>query len=170
MAASTPAQAKGLLKSAIADPNPVVFLMNQDLMALKSQVPADTDYTLPLETAYVEHPGDDVTIVTWGASLVTVLQAMAERDDVSAEVINPMTLAPMDIGTVLASVKRTGHLLIVHEGSKTVIESDTFDYLEAPIVRLCGLDAPMPYNRRLQDVVAPQKEDVLQAIDDLLGL
>ncbi|WP_281672095.1 alpha-ketoacid dehydrogenase subunit beta [Pseudoramibacter alactolyticus] len=180
VAASTPAQAKGLLKSAIADPNPVVFLMNQDLMALKSQVPANADYTLPLETAYVEHPGDDMTIVTWGASLVTVLKAMAERDDVSAEVINPMTLAPMDIGAVLASVKQTGHLLIVHEGSKTggigaeiaasVIESDTFDYLEAPIVRLCGLDTPMPYNRRLQDVVAPQKEDVLQAIDDLLDL
>lgn len=176
---TTPAQAKGLLKAAVRDDNPVLFLMNRDLMGLKSQAPVDDTYILPLEQSYVEHTGRDVTIVSWGASLVASLEAAQKllAEDIDVEVINPMTLYPFDISAVGESVQKTGRLLIVSEGLKTgvaaeisasIAESDYFDYLEAPISRLCGLETPLPYNKELQAVTVPQVGDVVQAVYDLL--
>jgi len=182
VAPSTPAQAKGLLKAAVQDDNPVVVLVSRDLMDMKGPVPVTPDYYLPLEQSYVERAGSDLTVVSWGTPLVSVIEAAEHvgNEDISVEVINPMTLHPMDLGPVYDSVKKTGRLLIVHEGSKTggigseiaasVVESDCFEYLEMPIARLGGLDVPIPYNRSLESVIAPQNEDIIQSIYDLLGL
>jgi pyruvate/2-oxoglutarate/acetoin dehydrogenase E1 component len=179
---SNAAQGKGLLKAAIRDDNPVVFLVNRDLLNIKSQVPVEDSYILPLGKSYTERKGGSVTIVTWGAALVSVLEAavVLEQDGVRAEVINPMTLAPLDMDPIFQSVKKTGHLLIVHDENKTggmgaeisasVAESPVFDYLEAPIFRLCGLDVPMPYSKGLEDVMTPKAEDVIQSVYDLLGV
>ena len=179
---SNAAQGKGLLKAAIRDDNPVVFLINRDLLGYKTQVPIEDEYVLPLGKSYTERKGGSVTVVSWGAALVSVLEAsvILDHDGYNIEVINPMTLAPMDMDTIYKSDKNTGHLLIVHDENKTgglgaeisasVAESECFDYLEAPIFRLCGLDVPMPYNKGLEDVVTPKAEDVVQSVYDLLGV
>lgn len=180
--ASTPAQAKGLLKAAIRDNNPVCFYEHKLLYQEKGPVPTDEDYIIELGKSYVEREGKDVTVVSWGRCLTDVLhvaQAMSE-DDIELEVINPMTLYPMDMGPIFDSVKKTGHLLVVHEAVKTggvggeivakVVESECFDYLSAPPIRLGGLDVPIPHSRLLEQVVVPQPEDIADAVYALMGV
>lgn len=182
IAPSTPAQAKGMLKAAIRDDNPVILLENRSLMNMKGPVPETDSYILRLGKSYIEREGKDLTLVSWGASLVNAIEAAdyLADENIDVAVINPMTLRPMFMDQIFDSVKETGRLLIVHDGNKTggigaeisarVAEGDCFDYLEAPIARLGGLDVPIPYNRNLESVITPQKEDIIQVVYSVLGL
>ena len=179
---STPAQAKGLLKAAIRDNNPVCFIEHKKLYATKGPVPLDNNYTIDLGKSFIERPGDDVTIVSWGRCLIDVMSCVKElaQDGIEAEIINPLTLYPMDMEPIFRSVKKTGRLLIVHEGPKTggiggeiaakVAESDCFLYLEAPITRLGGLDVPVPHNKYLEKMMIPQQSDIIDAVYRLMGM
>lgn len=179
---STPAQAKGLLKAAIRDNNPVCVIEHKTLYAMKGPVPLDDRYVIDLGKSYVERKGSDVTIVSWGRTLVSAIEVANELADesIEVEVINPMTLYPMDMEPIYESVKKTGRLMVVHEAAKTggvgaeivakVVESDCFDFLEAPIVRLGGLDVPIPHNKTLEAAVVPQKEDIAEAVYTLMGI
>ena len=180
--ASTPAQAKGLLKAAIRDDNPVCFYEHKLLYETKGPVPLDEDYIIELGKSYVERQGSDVTVVSWGRCLRDVLRVSAAlaEDGIEVEVINPMTLYPMDMEPIYESVKKTGCLLVVHESAKTggvggeivskVVESECFDYLKASPIRLGGLDVPIPHSRILEQAVVPQPEDIADAIYSLLGM
>ena len=173
---STPAQAKGLLKAAIRDDNPVCFIEHKLLYKMKGDVPVSEDYLIPLEKSYVEREGRDVTIVAWGTMLIKAMEAAEQlaAEGIEAEIVNPMTLYPMDMGPIETSVKKTGRLVIAHEAARTggvgaeiaakIAEGECFDYLDAPIVRLGGLDVPIPYNRHLEAAVVPQTEDIVEAV------
>lgn len=173
---STPAEAKGLIKAAIRDDNPVCFVEHKLLYKIKGEVPVDEDYIVPLGKSYVKREGRDVTIVSWGTTLQKVLDAAAEveKEGISVEVIDPVTLYPMDIDTIIESVKKTGRAIVVHEACKTgglggeiaarIAESEAFDYLDAPVMRLGGLDVPTPYNRNLEAAVVPKKDEIKEAI------
>lgn len=178
---STPAQAKGLLKAAIRDNNPVCFIENKLLYPVKGMVPESDHYVIELEKSFVEREGSDLTIVTWGTMLMKAMEA-ADRlmsAGIHAEIVNPMTLYPMDMETIEGSVKKTGKLLIVHEAPKTggvggeiaarIAEGPCFDYLDAPIIRLAGVDAPVPCNKKLEAALVPQTEDIVRAAQRLMG-
>lgn len=174
--ASTPAQAKGLLKAAIRDNNPVCFIEHKLLYKMKGAVPLSDDYIIPLEKSYVEREGQDVTIVAWGTLLIKAMEAAEKlaEEGIEVEIVNPMTLYPMDMEPIEASVKKTGRLIIAHEAARTggvgaeiaakISEGECFDYLDAPIIRLGGLDVPIPYNRHLEAAVVPQVEDIIDAV------
>ncbi len=174
--ASTPAQAKGLLKAAIRDNNPVCFIEHKLLYKMKGAVPLSDDYIIPLEKSYVEREGQDVTIVAWGTLLIKAMEAAEKlaEEGIEVEIVNPMTLYPMDMEPIEASVKKTGRLIIAHEAARTggvgaeiaakIAEGECFDYLDAPIIRLGGLDVPIPYNRHLEAAVVPQVEDIIDAV------
>ncbi len=182
VAPTTPAQAKGLLKAAIRDQNPVVFIENKELYNIPGMVPTDPDYVIDLETTHVERKGSDVTIVAWGPALyktAKVLQIL-EKEGISAEVINPMTLYPMDMEPIYESVMKTSRLVIAHDGPKTggvgaeiaakVIESDCFNYLDAPIKRVAGLDTPVPFAENLEALMVPGVEDICDAVYEVTGM
>lgn len=179
VAPSTPADAKGLLLASIRDPNPVVFVEHKLLYRMKGEVP-DGDVVVPLGRADVKRPGRDVTIV---ATQIMVPRALAAADRLSAdgiecEVIDPRTLAPLDMDTIEASVSRTGRALIVHEAVKQggigaeiaaqLVEGPAFDYLDAPIRRLAGQPVPIPYNKELERCAVPQEDDIVAAVRGLL--
>jgi len=171
---STPADAKGLLLGAIEDDNPVIFVEHKLLYKTKGPVPEG--YTpIPLSVTDVKREGTDVTIVATSIMVSRSLEA-ADRlaeEGVSAEVIDPRTLKPLDAAPIIRSVSKTGRALIVHEAVKTggyggelaavIASSDAFDYLDAPIRRLGALDTPVPYNRELERRRVPQVEDIAQA-------
>jgi len=176
---STPYDAKGLLKTAIRDNNPVVFLEHKLLYFAKGVVPED-DYTVPFGKAIVRRSGRDASIIATQAMLAKCL-TIAERlahEGIELEVVDPRTLVPFDIETVVESVKRTHHLLICHEAvercgwagevAMAVLEQ-VFDYLDAPIVRVCGKNLPIPYSSSLEDIVIPSEQDLLTATMALLG-
>lgn len=154
---STPADAKGLMKSAIRHKSPVLFLENKNLYTQIGLVPEENEFIIPLSKADIKKQGSDLTIITYGAMTKNCLEACkkAESEEVSCEVIDLRTLYPMDSETIIASVIKTGKVLIVHEAHKTgglgaeisalISESEAFDYLEQPIVRLCSKDAPIGY-------------------------
>ncbi len=171
---STPADAKGLLLAAIEDPNPVIFVEHKLLYRTKGAV-AEGYYTTPLASSEVKRVGRDVTII---ATSLMVVRAMAAAEQlaaegIAAEVVDPRTLKPLDAEPLVASVCKTGRALIVHEACKTggfggeiaavLAESESFDYLDAPIRRLAGLDIPVPYNRDLERRMVPQVEDIVAA-------
>ncbi len=175
VAPSTPYDAKGLLVSAIRDPNPVCFLEHKLLYKIKGEVP-DGEYTIPLGVADVKRSGTDITVVT-SEIMVHKSLAAAERlqeEGISVEIIDPRTLRPMDTETISNSVKKTGRLLVVHEAVKTagwagevmasISESPAWDYLDAPMRRLTGKDVPIPYNRLLEAAAVPQEEDIYREI------
>jgi pyruvate dehydrogenase E1 component beta subunit len=176
---STPADAKNLLLGAIEDPNPVIFIEHKLLYRTKGPVPEG--YTpAPLGCAEVKRPGRDLTLVATSLMVVRALEA-AERlagEGIQAEVIDPRTLKPLDAAPIIASVKKTGRVLLVHEACKTggyggelaatIAESAAFDYLDAPIRRLAGLDMPVPYNRELERKMVPQVEDIIVAARQLV--
>ncbi len=171
---STPYDAKGLLLAAIADPDPVMIYEHKLLYKTKGPVPPGF-YTVPLDKAEVRRPGRDLTIVASGIMCGKALDAAAElaKEGVEAEVIDPRSLRPLDLKTLSESVKRTSRLLCVYEGVKTlgigaeisaaIAESEAFDYLDAPIVRLGGADSPIPYSPILEKAAVPQTPDIIAA-------
>ncbi len=174
IAPATPHDAKGLLKSAIRDPNPVIFIEAQLLYGTKGEV-GDGEYTIPIGLAEVKRRGQDVTIVAYSKMLLVALEAAEElsKEGLQAEVIDPRTLKPLDLTTIVESVKKTGRLVIVEEGWRFCgfgaqiadgVYAAAFDYLDAPIVRVTGEDVPMPYSRPLEDAAIPDKARVIAAV------
>ncbi len=175
VAPSTPYDAKGLLISAIRDPNPVMFVEHKLLYKTKGEVPLE-EYSIPIGVADVKRMGKDLTVV---ASSVMVPRSLvvAERlskDGIEVEVIDPRSLRPLDSETIIQSVRKTGRLLVVHEACETggwageviarVASSPAFAYLDAPLRRLAGKDMPIPYNRNLERAAVPQEEDIEREI------
>ena len=177
---STPYDVKGLLLSSIRDDNPVVFVEHKLLYKTRGPVPEEP-YTIPLGVADVKRAGRDVTIVATSIMVLRALEAAEAlvEDGIEAEVVDPRTLKPFDDATVTTSVIKTGKVLIVHEACKTggvgaemaarIMESESFDHLDAPIRRLAGLDIPVPYNRNLERHRVPQVEDIVTAVKDLVA-
>ncbi|MEE9274375.1 MAG: alpha-ketoacid dehydrogenase subunit beta [bacterium] len=175
---STARDAKGLLKSAIRDDDPVIFIEHKLLYLEKGPVPEE-DYTIPLGTAEVKREGRDLTIVATSSMVGKSLAAAEtlEREGISCEVVDPRTLFPLDTETILASVRKTGRLLITHEavrrcgwGSEVaaLAAKEAFDYLDAPIERVCGRETPVPFSPKLENYVIPDKEDVAAAARGML--
>jgi pyruvate/2-oxoglutarate/acetoin dehydrogenase E1 component len=179
VAPATPQDAKGLLKSAIRDQNPVIFIEAQLLYATKGEV-AEGEFTIPLGAAEVKRPGQDVTIVAYSKMLLVVLEAAEQlrRDEIDVEVVDPRTVRPLDLPAIVESVKKTGRLVIVEEGWRfcglgaQIAESvytAAFDFLDAPIVRVTGEDVPMPYSRPLEDAAIPDVARVVAAVRSVCG-
>lgn len=177
---STPYDAKGLLKAAMDDNNPVIFYEHKLLYRHKGEVPEEL-YAIPLGVADVKREGRDVTIVATAIMVHRSLEAakVLEKDGIEVEVIDPRTLVPLDEEAIIRSVKKTGRLVVVHEAVKRggiggeiasiVAESEAFDYLDAPIVRLGGAPVPIPYNPELEKRAVPQVEDIVRAVRQLLN-
>jgi pyruvate/2-oxoglutarate/acetoin dehydrogenase E1 component len=176
---STPADAKGLLKTAIRDDNPVVFIEDKMDYAVKGEVP-DGEYTIPFGVADVKRAGEDVTIVAT-SSMIRVALAAAEQlesDGISAEVIDPRTLVPLDVETLVRSAEKTGRAIVVDEGHQrygvsaelaAVIADRAFYSLDAPVKRLAALDVPIPFSPPLEDVTVPTPDLVAQTARELCG-
>ncbi len=178
---SQPADAKGLLKTAIRDPNPVVFIEGETLYNDKGEVPDDEDFTLPLGVADIKREGTDVTLIAWSAAINICLAAADDlaTQGISAEVIDPRTLRPLDVGALAESVKKTGRAVIVEIGWPVAgfgaeiayqMQRECLDYLDAPIDRVTSDDVPMPYARNLELEVLPQPGDVIGAVKRALYL
>ncbi len=179
IAPATPHDAKGLLKSAVRDDNPVIFIEAQLLYGTKGEV-EDGEYTIPIGQAEITHPGADVTIVAYSKMQLLAMEAaeVLAQEGIQAEVIDPRTLKPLDAETICTSVRKTGRLVIVEEGwpfaglgaqiAETVY-ANTFDYLDAPIVRVTGEEVPMPYARPLEDAAIPDRARVITAVKQILG-
>jgi pyruvate dehydrogenase E1 component beta subunit len=168
------ADAKGLLKAAIRDPNPVIFLENEILYGQSGPVPKLDDFVVPIGKAKIVRPGDNVTIVAWSIGMSYALKAAEElaKKHIHAEVIDLRTLRPMDIDTVLTSVKKTGRCVVVEEGWQQSgvgaevaarIMEKAFDYLDAPVARVSGKDVPMPYAANLEKLALPSVAEVIAA-------
>src|ERR1700722_1377256 len=174
IAPSNAADAKGLLKAAIRDANPVIFLENEILYGASSPVPKLDDYVLPIGRARVVRVGTDVTLVAWSIGMTYALKAADElaKENISAEVIDLRTLKPMDIETIVESVKKTGRLVTVEEGWRQSgvgaeiaarMMEEAFDYLDAPVTRVTGKDVPMPYAANLEKFALPSVAEVVEA-------
>lgn len=175
---STPRDAKGLLKSAIRDDNPVIFMENEVLYNLKGEVPEE-EFTIPLGLADVKRAGKDVTIVAWSRSTQFALQAaeILAKDGVEAEVVDPRTLRPLDEDLIFDSVRKTNRCVVVEEGWRYAgfgaeiadrVQRECFDALDAPVVRVTAADVPMPYSRMLEKAYLPQPEKVVAAVHEVL--
>jgi pyruvate dehydrogenase E1 component beta subunit len=170
----TAADAKGLLKSAIRDPNPVIFLENEILYGHSFPVPKLDDFLVPIGKAKIARSGNDVTLVAWSMGMSYALKAADElaKQGISAEVIDLRTLKPMDIDTIVESVKKTGRIVTVEEGwrqsgvgaeiAAQVVER-AFDWLDAPVLRVTGKDVPMPYAANLEKLTLPSVAEVVEA-------
>jgi pyruvate/2-oxoglutarate/acetoin dehydrogenase E1 component len=175
---STPYDAKGLLLASIRDDNPVIFVEHKLLYKTKGPVPEE-QYTIPLGMADVKREGRDLTIVATSIMVKRSLEAAEQlaEEGIEVEVVDPRTLKPLDEETIVRSVIKTGRVLIVHEACKTggyggelaavITESEAFDYLDAPVVRLAGRDIPIPYNRKLEYHTVPQVENIVKAARQL---
>jgi pyruvate dehydrogenase E1 component beta subunit len=179
VAPATPHDAKGLLKSAVRDENPVIFIEGQLLYPVKGEV-GEGDYTIPLGVAEVKRAGTDITIIAYSKMLHRALEAadILSREGIQAEVVDPRTLRPLDLDTLAASVKKTGKAVIVEEGwpfaglGAQIAESlygRVFDYLDGPIVRVTGRDVPMPYAKNLEDAAVPDARRVVEAVHQVLN-
>ena len=166
--------AKGLLKAAIRDPNPVIFLENELLYGQSFDVPDDPDFILPIGKAKIERPGKDVTITAFSIMVGKALQAADElaKHGIDAEVINLRTIRPLDAETVVKSVKKTNHLVSVEEGwpfagigseLSALMMEHAFDWLDAPVKRVAGLDVPLPYAANLERMALPQSDTIVEA-------
>ena len=178
---STPADAKGLLKSAIRDDDPVIFLEQERMYGNKGEVPDDEDFLIPLGVADVKREGKDCTIVARSMTVPIALKAAEEleKQGVSVEVIDPRTIRPLDINTIIKSVKKTNRVVIVEESHSfcgvaaeitAQVQEKAFDYLDAPIKRLSGVDAPMPYAKNLEKLALPDVERVVKAVKEVAYL
>ena len=175
---STPYDAKGLLKSAIRCDDPVIFLESELMLNDRGEVP-EGDYTIPIGIADVKKPGDDVTIVTYGKITKMVLKAaqvLAEHHDIDAEVIDLRSLRPLDVDTIIESVKKTNRCVLVDEdwpfcglgaGLLARIQEPLFDHLDAPIKRVCSEDVPVPFDHHLELQMQPSVEKVVAAANDV---
>lgn len=172
----TAADAKGLLKAAIRDDNPVVFVEQKTLYKENGMVPLNEDFIIPLGKGEIKKEGTDITVVSYGRMLPRVLNVANELEEegISVEVVDPRTLVPLDKGLIINSVKKTGRVVLVNEACKTggyigeiaaiIAESEAFDYLDAPITRLAGLDIPIPYNPELEAAAVPSEAQIKQGI------
>jgi pyruvate dehydrogenase E1 component beta subunit len=176
---ATPADAKGLLKAAIRDEDPVAFMEGELLYNFKGEVPDDEDFVIPLGVADVKREGDDVTILTHGKMVHVALQAALklEKDGVSAEVVDLRSLRPLDMDTILASVKKTNRVVYLEEGWSYVgvgsqivslIQEEAFDHLDAPLLRCMQADIPMPYAKNLEQLAKPSAQHVIDACNRVL--
>jgi pyruvate dehydrogenase E1 component beta subunit len=179
---STAADAKGLLKSSIRDNNPIIFLEQERMYGLKGEVPEDDDFTIPLGVAEVKREGTDCTIVARSRTVPMALQAaeQIQKDfDVSVEVIDPRTIKPLDIDTIVNSVKKTNRLVIAEESHSFAgvgaeityqVMDGAFDYLDAPIKRLSTAEVPMPYAKNLEELALPSVAKIVEAVKEVCYL
>ena len=180
IAPSTPYDAKGLLKSAIRQNNPSIFTYHATIIKrdIKSEVPVE-DYTIPLGKADIKRKGKDVTVVAIGLMVHEALEAalILEKEGISIEVIDPRSLVPLDKETIISSFKETGRLIIMDEEPKTgsaaaeiaaIIADEAFDFMDAPIKRVCAPDTPVPYSPVLEDFWIPDKNALIKAVSQLL--
>ena len=168
------ADAKGLIKSAIRDPNPVIVLENELLYGQHFEVPTDPEFLIPIGRAKIERPGKDVTITAFSRMVGVALEAAKhlEAEGIDAEVINLRSLRPLDVDAIVTSVKKTNRIVSVEEGwplagmgseIAAMMMEQAFDWLDAPVVRVCGADVPMPYAANLEKLAIPQPETVIEA-------
>jgi pyruvate dehydrogenase E1 component beta subunit len=178
VAPGTPADAKGLLKSAIRSNDPVLFIEQATLYQARDEVP-DGDYTIPIGRSKVQRPGKDVTIVTYSKGLEISMKAADElaKDGIQAEIVDLRSLQPLDMDPVIESFKKTNRGVIVEEGWKSYgvgaevsarIYEQAFDFLDAPVVRVAQKEVPLPYNRTLEQSALPQPADVVKAVREVL--
>jgi pyruvate dehydrogenase E1 component beta subunit len=178
---STPADAKGLLKSSIRDDDPVIFIEQERMYGIKGEVPEDPEFTVPLGVADVKREGKDATIVARSLTVPLALKAAEalEKDGISCEVIDPRTIRPLDIDTIVESVKKTNRVVVAEEshpfcGINAEISAEimerAFDYLDAPVKRVSGADAPMPYAKNLEDLALPSVEKIVAAVREVAYL
>jgi pyruvate dehydrogenase E1 component beta subunit len=172
---STPADAKGLLKSAIRDDNPVIFIESETLYAVKGEVPDDPEFTIPLGEAIVRREGTDVTVIAYMGMMYRAMEAaeVLEKEGISVEIVDPRTLRPMDERTIVGSVRKTHRAVVVEAGAgfagmgseiSSFITERAFDDLDAPVERVTGANAPMPYARNLERLKTPTKEKIIDAV------
>jgi pyruvate dehydrogenase E1 component beta subunit len=173
---ATPYDAKGMLKSAVRDPNPVLFIEHELLYNVKGEVPDEgIEYTLPLDRGEVKREGQHVTIVTFSRMLHVTLQAAEElaNEGIQAEVIDLRSIRPLDIDLIIDSVKKTNRVVIAEEGWKyygtgqglaALIYEFAFDYMDAPIQHVNSADVPMPYSKVLERAALPRKSDIVNAV------
>ena len=177
---STPHDVKGLLKTALRDGNPVLFLEHKVLYNTKGEVP-DEEYTIPFGKADVKRPGKDVTLVATSWMVLKALEAAKrlEAEGIDVEVIDPRTLVPLDMETIVASVARTGRAVVVNEGHEFgniaaelafLISEQAFRYLDAPVKRVTSRQCPTPYSRKLEQLTVPSEERIMQAVREVLYL
>lgn len=179
---STAADAKGLLKSAIRDDNPVIFMEQERMYGMKGEVPEVEDFTIPLGVADVKREGTDCTIVARSMTVPLALQAaekIKEQFDVSCEVVDPRTIKPLDIDTIVGSVKKTNRLVIAEESHSFAsvgaeiayqVMDTAFDHLDAPIKRISTVEAPMPYAKNLEAAALPGVEKIVEAVKEVCYL
>ena len=172
---STPADAKGLFKTAVRDDNPVIIYEDKMMYALKGNVPTEEDYTIPFGQADIKREGDDVTFIATSSMVHVALEAANTLADqgISAEVVDPRTLVPLDEDTLIESVVKTTRAVIIDEGHRgfgitgelaSLVYQGAFDYIDAPIVRLGAKDVPVPFSKPLEDATIPTSEDVIRAV------
>jgi pyruvate dehydrogenase E1 component beta subunit len=178
---ATAADAKGLLKAAVRDDNPVILIEHEYLYGQRGDVPDDADHVVSFGRAAVRREGSDVTIVGISRMALTAQRAaeqLASQHDVDAEVIDPRTLRPLDLDTILASVRKTNRCVIVEEGwphggvganLAALVQEQAFDYLDAPVGRVTGADLPMPYSKGLEQIAFPHEPQVVEAVLALFG-
>jgi pyruvate dehydrogenase E1 component beta subunit len=171
---STPADAKGLLKAAIRDDNPVIYIEHESLYGMRGEVP-DNGEPMRFGEAAIRREGNDVTIVGISRMAVTAERAaevLASQEDIEAEVIDPRTLRPLDLDTILESVRKTNRCVVVEEGwphggvganIAALVQEQAFDDLDAPVQRVTGADVPMPYSKALEQAAMPHEEHVVKA-------
>ncbi len=179
VAPATPADAKGLLKAAIRDEDPVFFIEHATLYQVKGEVPDDEDYLVPIGVSDVKREGSDVTIVSYSKMLQVALEAAGRlaEEGIEAEVIDLRTLRPLDTRPIVASVQKTNRMVVVEEGWRAYgigaeiasrVTELAFDYLDAPVRRVAQAEVPLPYNRRLEQMALPQVADIIHAVKDVL--
>ena len=178
---ATPADAKGLLKSSIRDDDPVIFIEQERMYGNKGEVPEDADFTIPLGVADIKREGTDATIVARSLMVPVALKAaeVLQEQGISCEVIDPRTIRPLDIDTIVASVKKTNRVIVAEESHpfcgvaaeiSTQIMERAFDYLDAPVKRLSGADVPMPYAKNLETLAIPAVDQVVAAVREVAYL
>jgi len=173
---ATPEDAKGLIVSAIEDPNPVLYMEHKHLYRrIKGEVP-DERYTVPIGKARTHQEGEDVTVITWGAMVYTAAEAAKQLDDVSVEIIDLRTILPWDKQAVLESARKTSKVLVLHEDTRTggfgaeiaaTIAEEAFEDLDAPLKRITAPDSPVPFSPTLEKAYIPQVEDVVKGLKEL---
>ncbi len=175
---STPKDAKGLLKSAIRDDNPVIFMENEVLYNMKGEVPEE-EFHIPLGLAEVKRPGQDVTLVAWSRSVVYATQAaeLLSKEGVEAEIVDPRTLRPLDEDLIFDSVRKTNRCVVIEEGWRYAgfgaeiadrVQRECFDALDAPVIRVTAADVPMPYSKVLEKSYLPQPQQIVEAVHQVL--
>jgi len=177
---STPRDAKGLLKSAIRDDNPVIFIESETLYGIKGEVPDDPEFTIPLGKAEIRREGTDVTVFAYMGMMYRALEVAEElaKEGISCEVVDPRTLRPMDNETMIGSVRKTHRAVVVEAGAgfagmgseiSAFVTENAFDDLDAPVERVTGANAPMPYAKNLEQAKTPSKEKIMAAIRRVCG-